>query len=65
MNYPNPRSGGLVYRGTQTPDPRRGVVWSNAPMGSLTTFQDGGGTFGAFVTVHPGTTRAVEIWRPA
>ena len=44
----------------------REVLNSAAPMGSMNPFvASDGQAYGAFVTVHPGTVRAVEIWRPA
>lgn len=41
------------------------ILHSSAPMGSMVPFTHEGRQYGGFVTVHPGTTRAVELWRPA
>jgi len=41
------------------------ILNSGAPMGSMVPFTQEGKQYGGFVTIHPGTTRAVEIWRPA
>lgn len=42
------------------------VLHSSAPMGSMNPFTASDGRpYGVFVTVHPGTVRATEIWEPA
>lgn len=67
--FPTPPAGWRVLKESEVTSSLRAkaveVLRSSAPIGTMVPFTENGQQYGVWVTVHPGTVRAAELWRPA